>query len=221
MCPGPFADGLTPYQRDPPREPSPAPDRTAVEGSSTGRRSSAGGGRARPVIRIKSSDGSGSKGKGAGSSDGSKQAAAAPPAPVPDEKLEVVDAAGVAASVLLRDVHTALVKVVEGTAPKPGKKGLKQPGVARLGAEEIGGQKSQQAAAVPHWTQRAALCIAIAGTAATGQDAQVSRGNGVRGGSVVLLCVVAVDGSSKGCGRIMAVHAGRTSNLAEVLGSCA
>jgi hypothetical protein len=177
LCPGPFSDGLTPYQRDPPRELSPAPARTAgkaeAEGSSTGRRSSGGGARARPVIRIKSSDGSGAKGKegkGAGSQHG-----AAPPAPVPDSKLEMVDAAGVAASVLLRDVHTALVKVVEGTAPKPGKKGLKQPGVARLSPEEIGGQKGHQPAALPHWTQRVAYCIAVAGAAATGQEAQVGR----------------------------------------------
>jgi hypothetical protein len=48
------------------------------------------------------------------------------------EPVGVTDAASLPSSLLLRDIHTGLIRLMDGSGPKPGKRGLKPPATARL-----------------------------------------------------------------------------------------
>lgn len=79
--------------------------------------------------------------------------------------LGIADRQELASSLLLRDVHTALLRLVDGSAAKPGKKLLRQPLAARMCPPE--GLK-QQAVVMgqPHWACRVGYAL----TAAWGVD---------------------------------------------------
>lgn len=93
-------------------------------------------------------------------------AAAAAAAEAEDAKQQpdvgIADRLALPSSLLLRDVHTALLRLIDGTAPKPSNKRMRQPLSAKMCPPE--GLKQQAALmAQPHWACRVAYVIAAAG----------------------------------------------------------
>ncbi len=90
------------------------------------------------------------------------------PAEVP-----VVDPLCAASSLLLRDVHLALLRFVEGTGSSRPKKPSAPPDAARLQLDELLHHRAP-VAAQSHWSQRVSACLLNAGVAAVGEEAFVS-----------------------------------------------
>jgi hypothetical protein len=95
------------------------------------------------------------------------EAAAAAAAAAEEEELGkqpdvgIADRQSLASSLLLRDVHTALLRLVDGSAAKPGKKLLRQPLVARMCPPE--GLKQQSVVmSQPHWACRVGYALSAA-----------------------------------------------------------
>lgn len=201
LCPGPFPDNLTPYQKAQPPESTPAPppqDPSAAAGgggaASSGQSPAPAGPKQEPGTATPAASGNSGAGGGGASSaaaaggaaaagtsgkatraravirikkDPAKAAAAGAKRVRPD--LSVVDPEGTAAGLLLRDVHLGLLRLIDGTGLKPGKRGPKQPAAAEMVLRD---GPAKQASPL-HWTQRVAHCLGRAGAAATGLPAQV------------------------------------------------
>lgn len=85
----------------------------------------------------------------------------------------ITDPVNMASSLILRDIHSALLRLVDGTALKPGKKPPKQPLVAKLCPGDTNQRHLAALMVQPHWTHRVAYAVsAAAGTLLTSSDFQ-------------------------------------------------
>eukprot|EP00878_Enallax_costatus_P029476 GHUV01031963.1.p1 GENE.GHUV01031963.1~~GHUV01031963.1.p1 ORF type:complete len:476 (+),score=228.44 GHUV01031963.1:1410-2837(+) len=114
----------------------------------------------------------------AGATNGVVQGAAAAP-PVEEDEVQqqqqvdvgIADHVNMASSLILRDVHSALLRLVDGTAPKPGKKPPKQPLLAKLCPGDTNQRHLAALMVQPHWSHRVAYAVsAAAGTLLTSSD---------------------------------------------------
>jgi hypothetical protein len=84
----------------------------------------------------------------------------------------ITDTACLPSSLLLRDIHMGLMRLMDGSGPKAGKRGLKPPPSARFCPTDSQRQL-QTLLSAPHWSHRAAQVVKQAGAVMTGPEPQV------------------------------------------------
>jgi hypothetical protein len=87
----------------------------------------------------------------------------------------ITDVACLPSSLLLRDIHMGLMRLMDGSGPKAGKRGLKPPPAARFCPTDSQRQL-QTLLSAPHWSHKAAQVVKQAGAVMTGHEPQVGVG---------------------------------------------